>query len=67
MRGNQHFVYDINNFHILHIATHSCLDCDLASKIIFMEQCDGKSKTQQWKFSSYNSTSIFKDMKQYFF
>ena len=66
MRGNQHFVYDINHFHILHVATHLCLDCDFDSKMIFMEQCNIQSKTQQWKFSSYNDSLIFKDMKQFF-
>jgi len=66
MRGNQHFVYDINHFHILHVATQLCLDCDLDSKIIFMKQCDKQSKTQQWKFSLYNDTLILKDMKKFF-
>ncbi|CAF1472211.1 unnamed protein product [Rotaria sordida] len=43
MRGNQHFVYDINNYHILHVATRLCLDCDLESRQVFMEQCNTKN------------------------
>ncbi|CAF1475767.1 unnamed protein product [Adineta steineri] len=67
MRGNQHFIYDINSYHIRHVSTHLCLDCDLESKMIFMEKCNQTSKTQQWSFFSYNETLIIKDMKQYFF
>jgi hypothetical protein len=66
MRGNQHFVYDPQTYHILHVATSLCMDCDLESKIIFMEQCDKTSKTQQWSFFSYNETLILKDLKQFF-
>ncbi|CAF3391363.1 unnamed protein product [Rotaria socialis] len=65
MRGNQHFAYDINNHHIIHVSTHLCLNCDLDSRLIFMEKCDGKSKTQRWSFYSYNETLILKDMKQF--
>ena len=66
MRGNQHFVYDTNTFHILHVSTRLCLDCDLESKTIFMEECNRTSKTQQWTFFSYNETLILKDMKKFF-
>ena len=66
MHGNQHFVYNILNFHILHVATHLCLDCDLDSKMVFMEECKIGSKTQKWKFSSYNDTLILKDMEKFF-
>jgi hypothetical protein len=66
MRGNQHFVYDINTNHIVHVSTRLCLDCDLESKMIFMEQCNKSSKTQQWAFFSFNETLILKDMKQFF-
>jgi polypeptide N-acetylgalactosaminyltransferase len=66
MRGNQHFVYDPKTHHILHVSTRLCLDCDTESKIIFMEQCDTSSKTQQWSFRSYNETLILKDLKQFF-
>ncbi len=64
--GNQQFVYDLNHFHILHIASQLCLDCDLDSKLIFMEECDIQSPSQKWKFSSYNDTLILKEMKQDF-
>jgi hypothetical protein len=66
MRGNQHFAYDINNYHIVHVSTRLCLDCDLESRMLFMEQCSEKSKTQRWSFYSYNETLILKDMKQFF-
>lgn len=66
MRGNQHFVYDPQTFHIIHVATHLCLDCDLESKIIFMEECNKSSKTQLWSFLSFNETLILKDLKQFF-
>ena len=66
MRGNQHFIYDFKSFHIVHVSTHLCLDCDLESKKVFMERCNRTSKTQQWIFLSYNETLILKDMQQYF-
>ncbi|CAF1516626.1 unnamed protein product [Adineta steineri] len=66
MRGNQHFVYDVSNFHILHVATHLCLGCDVDSKMIFMEECDAERKTQKWKFASYNQTLILKEMNKFF-
>lgn len=66
MRGNQHFVYDPKTFHILHVATRLCLDCDLESKQIFMEECSTRTKTQQWSFFAYNETLILKDLKQFF-
>ncbi|CAF0842204.1 unnamed protein product [Adineta ricciae] len=66
MRGNQHFVYNPNNFHILHVATNFCLDCDVDSKMIFMDECEVEKKTQQWKFSSYNDTLILKDLQKFF-
>lgn len=66
MRGNQHFVYNPKNFHIIHVATQLCLDCDLESKMIFMEQCSTTSQTQQWTFSSYNETLILKDLQKFF-
>ncbi|CAF2929979.1 unnamed protein product [Rotaria sp. Silwood2] len=66
MRGNQHFAYNINTYQILHVSTLLCLDCDLESKQIFMEQCNTKSITQRWTFSSYNATLILKEMKQFF-
>lgn len=65
MRGNQHFVYDFRNFHLIHVATNFCLDCDIENKIIFMSQCDTQRQTQQWKFSSYNQTLILKEMKNF--
>ncbi|CAF0999883.1 unnamed protein product [Adineta ricciae] len=66
MRGNQHFIYDFKSFHIIHVSTHLCLDCELESKKVFMERCNRTSKTQQWIFLSYNETLILKDMRQYF-
>ena len=66
MRGNQHFIYDFKSFHIIHVSTRLCLDCDLESKKVFMERCNRTSKTQQWTFLSYNETLILKDMRQYF-
>lgn len=66
IRGNQHFVYDIDHFHLLHIASQLCLDCDVENKILLMEQCDVHSQTQQWKFSSYNKTLILREMKELF-
>lgn len=66
MRGNQHFVYDFKTFHIIHVATRLCLDCDLESKTIFMEQCNKTSDTQRWSFMNYNETLIGKDMREYF-
>jgi hypothetical protein len=67
MQGNQQFVYDLKHYHILHVASQLCLDCDLNSKLIYMEQCDIQSLNQKWKFSSYNDTLILKEMKQFFF
>ncbi|UJR20991.1 hypothetical protein I4U23_024093 [Adineta vaga] len=66
MRGNQHFVYNPTNFHILHVSTNLCLDCDIESKMIFMEECEFEKKTQEWKFSSFNDTLILKDLKKFF-
>jgi hypothetical protein len=66
MRGNQHFVYDTNNYHIIHVGTRLCVDCDLESRMVFMEPCNKESKTQRWSFFSYNETAIIRDMKQYF-
>lgn len=66
MHGNQHFIYDINSNHILHVVTNLCLDCDLNSKLIYMTKCNSESKTQQWKFSSYNRKLILKHMKEFF-
>ena len=66
MRGNQHFVYDPTTYHILHVSTRLCLDCDIESKSIFMEKCDQTSRTQRWAFLSYNETHILKDLKQFF-
>lgn len=66
MRGNQHFIYDINTYHIVHVSTNLCLDGDLETRMVFMEECNRKSKTQQWSFLSYDDTLILKDMKQYF-
>jgi len=65
MRGNQHFVYDIHHFHLIHVATSFCLDCDLENKILFMSQCNYQRPTQQWKFASYNQTLILKEMKDF--
>ena len=66
MRGNQHFIYDITTYHLLHVSTRLCLDCELESKMIYMEQCNRTRETQQWSFFSYNETLILRDMKQYF-
>lgn len=66
MRGNQHFVYDTNTYHIIHVPTRLCLDCDLENRMIFMEECTTHSKTQRWSFYSYNRTLILKDMKEFF-
>lgn len=66
MRGNQHFVYDTITLHIIHVATHLCLDCDLETRVVFMEQCSVDSKTQKWSFYSYNTTLILRDLKKYF-
>ena len=65
MRGNQHFVYDPQTYHIIHVSKRLCLDCDSESKIVFMEKCDKTRKTQQWSFLSYNETLILKDLKQF--
>ena len=66
MRGNQHFIYDVRTNHIVHVATRLCLDCDIESKSIFMEQCNKTRDTQRWSFMSYNETLIQKDMKEFF-
>ena len=67
MQGNQQFVYDLKHYHILHVASQLCLDCDFDSKLIFMDQCDIQKPNQKWKFSSYNDTLILNKMKQFFF
>lgn len=64
--GNQHFVYNPINRHILHVTTNLCLDCDVDSKMVFVDDCEVAKKTQEWKFSSYNETMILKDMRKFF-
>ncbi|XP_035213974.1 putative polypeptide N-acetylgalactosaminyltransferase 10 [Stegodyphus dumicola] len=59
MQGNQLWKYDMENQHLVHLLTGTCLDCDLNRKEIFMNPCDRDVKTQSWKFETINVTAIF--------
>ncbi|CAL1267075.1 unnamed protein product [Larinioides sclopetarius] len=59
MQGNQLWKYDMENHHLIHLLTGTCLDCDVHQKQIFMNPCDHNKKTQVWKFETVNVTAIF--------
>ncbi|GFU97439.1 polypeptide N-acetylgalactosaminyltransferase-like 6 [Trichonephila clavipes] len=59
MQGNQLWKYDMENHHLVHLLTGTCLDCDLQQKQIFMNPCDPNKKTQVWRFETVNVTAIF--------
>ncbi|UYV71621.1 GALNT10 [Cordylochernes scorpioides] len=58
MQGNQHWRYQLQSRHLVHVITNTCLDCDINTKQIFMNPCDDFSRTQRWRFETVNATAL---------
>ncbi|GAA6074891.1 polypeptide N-acetylgalactosaminyltransferase 10 [Tachysurus ichikawai] len=57
MKGNQLWRYR-KDYTLLHPVSNSCVDSDSSDKRIFMNSCDPKSLSQQWRFENVNMTVL---------
>ena len=58
MKGNQWWKYRPNEQQLFHPVSGQCLDSDIGSKTVFMNPCDGGSRTQKWEWGTFNKTAV---------